>query len=118
MLRTMSLVAAGISVALTVLLGWRVGAGFAGGVAIGAGMLWALVVCANKLIAAPGEKRGPRWPYLLLHLGKFAGAIALAWLLVIVFGASAGAFAVGYGMALAVTLMHLGAKGQVETREG
>lgn len=118
MLKIMILVTAGIGVALTVLLGWRVGAGLAGGVVIGAGMLWALVVCANKLIVAPGQERGPRWPYLLLHLWKFAGAVALVWLLVIVLGASAGAFAVGYGMALAAALMHWGAKGQVETREG
>lgn len=81
-------------------------------------MLWALVVCAHKLVVAPGEPRGPRWPYLLLHLVKFAGAIVLAWLLVVVLGASVGAFAAGYGMALAVALIHLGAKGQVETREG
>ena len=100
MLRTMSLVAVGISIALTVLLGWRVGAGFAGGVAIGAGMLWALILCANKLVVAPGETHGPRWPYLMLHLAKFAGAIVLAWLLVVVLGASVGAFAAGYGMAL------------------
>ena len=118
MLRTMSLVALGISVVLLVLLGWQAGVGFAGGVIVGAGMLWALVVCANKLVVAPGEARGPRWPYLLLHLGKFAAAVALAWLLVVVLGASVGAFAAGYGMALAVTLMHLGAKGSVEAREG
>ena len=118
MLRAMSLVALGISVALLALLGWPAGAGFAGGVAIGAGMLWALVFCANKLVVAPGETHGPRWPYLLLHVGKFAGAVVLAWLLVVVLGASVAAFAAGYGMALAVTLMHLGAKGRVETREG
>ena len=118
MLKAMSLIALGISVALLALLGWRAGVGFAGGALIGAGMFWALVVCVNNLILAPGQTHGPRWPYLLLHLGKFAGAAALAWLLVVVLGASAAAFAAGYGMALAVTLIHLGAKGRVEAREG
>jgi len=92
--------ALGTAIALGATLGWTVATGYLGGVVTGAGMLGALVLCVNRLVAPPGHRRGPRWPWLLLHVGKFAGAVALAWLLVGVLKASVAGFAGGYLTAL------------------
>lgn len=95
-----ALVTFGTAAVLGAVLGWSVALGYLGGVVIGAGMFWVLVLCVNRLVAPPEGTRGPRWPYLLLHLGKFAGAVALAWLLVVVLKASVVGFAAGYLTAL------------------
>lgn len=84
--------------------GWSVAGGYVGGLVVGAGMLGALVLCVHRLVAPPAALRGPRWPYLLLHLGKFAAAAVVAWLLVVVLGASIAAFAAGYLVALVAFL--------------
>ncbi len=91
------------------LVGWGAALGYVGGVITGLGMLASLVLCANRLVVPVEEQRGPRWPYLLLHLGKFAGAIALAWLLVGVLEASVAAFAAGYATSLTGFLVYVNA---------
>lgn len=95
-----SALALGTAIVLGATLGWSAATGYVGGVVTGAGMLGALVLCVTRLVAPPGHLRGPRWPWLLLHLGKFAGAVALAWLLVGVLKASVAGFAGGYLTAL------------------
>jgi hypothetical protein len=89
-----------VSVVLLMLLSWQAALGYLGGALVGAGMLAALVFCAEGLVVAPGDQPPRRWPYLLLHAAKFAGAIGIAVLLVVVLKASAAAFAAGYGTAL------------------
>lgn len=89
-----------VSVVLLVLLSWQAALGYLGGALVGAGMVAALVFCAERLVVAPGDEPVRRWPYLLLHAAKFAGAIGIAVLLVVVLEASVAAFAAGYGTAL------------------
>jgi|GEM_PF-6517061 len=102
------LLALGAGAVLWAWLGWAAALGYLGGVATGAGMLAALVLCVSRLVAPAAERRGPRWPYLLLHLGKFAAAVALAWVLVVVLRASLAAFAGGYLTALIAFVAYFG----------
>jgi len=90
-----------VSLALLAFWGWKVALGYLGGTLVAGGMLGALVLCAQRLVVAPGEEPGRRWPYLLLHVGKFAAVLGLAYVLVSVIGASAVAFAGGYGTVVA-----------------
>jgi len=90
--------------------------GFAGGVLTGAGMLSALVVVLNKLMVPAQERSGPRWPWAVLHVGKFALAAGLAFLVIVVLEAHAGAFAAGYTVALITLLIVVG--GRVDTHTG
>ena len=74
--------------------------GYLGGLLTGAGMMVGLVYCVNGLLT-PGEPGfGGKWPYVLLHVGKFGGAVLIAWLVVGVLGAGVASFAAGYLVAL------------------
>ncbi|MGD9494760.1 MAG: hypothetical protein AB7Y46_00490 [Armatimonadota bacterium] len=90
--------------------------GYAGGVLTGAGMLSALVFVLGRLVVAPEQRAGPRWPYLLLHLGKLGLAAAFAYLVIIVWQGSAIAFAAGYTVVLIAVLVALGER--VDTHTG
>jgi hypothetical protein len=98
-----------IVIAVALLL-WRplVALGFVGGVVTGAGMLSALVFVLNRLVVTPGERRGARWPYLLLHAAKLGMAIAFAFFVIIVWRGNVIAFAAGYTAALVALLIYQG----------
>lgn len=82
--------------------------GYVGGAVTGAGMLGALVFVLNKLSVPPDERPTVRWPYLVLHVAKFALAGAVAWLTIVVMGAGVIAFMGGYTYALVVVLIIFG----------
>lgn len=103
-------------VALHLLVHPLVALGFAGGVVTGAGMLSALVVVLNKVMVPTQERSGPQWPWLLLHVGKFAVAGIFAFALIVVLKANAMAFAAGYTVALIILLVIVG--GRLDTHIG
>ena len=105
--KAMGLLTALASVALLVWVGWRAAAGFAGGALAGAGMLAALVVVVDRLVVPEVERRGPRWPWLLLHVGKLGVVVVGAWLLIVVAGASLLGFAAGYAVAMVGLFVYL-----------
>jgi len=109
-LKVMGLVAVAVTVALLALVGWRAAAGFAGGALTGAGMLAALVVAVDRLVLPSGESHGPRWPWLLLHVGKLGAAVVVAYLLIVIAGASLWGFAAGYAVALAGLFLHMSSR--------
>jgi hypothetical protein len=104
--------AAGPSLINTIILffAWspRVALGYVGGAVTGAGMLSALVFVLNRAVVPPNERRGSMPLLMVLHVGKFALAAAFAYLLILVWQASAGAFAVGYTVAVIVLLIIIG----------
>jgi len=111
--RTVRIVAVAAAISLIaavsgyVLWGRHVALGFVGGVVTGAGMLSALVLVLNKLAVPADERTGATWPWALLHVAKLGAAIVVAWLVVIVWRASAIAFAAGYTVALVALLVGL-----------
>ncbi len=108
-------VAGGISLAAVVAAyaswGPLVALGYAGGVLTGAGMLSALAFVLSRLVVPQDERRGPTWPWMVLHLGKFGLAGAAAYLVIVVWHGSAVAFAAGYTVALIALLVALGRSG-------
>lgn len=111
--RAITALSAGFSVIASVVLyvAWspHVALGFAGGVVTGAGMLSALVFVINRALVPPQqETRGPAVLLLMLHVGKFGAAAALAWVVIKVWNGSAGGFVVGYTLALAVLIIIIG----------
>lgn len=109
-------VCAALAVALYLLVHPLVALGFVGGVLTGAGMLSALVVVLSKVMVPAREHPGPRWPWMILHVGKFAAAGGLAFLIIVVLEAHAGAFAAGYTAALITLLIVVG--GRYDTHTG
>ncbi len=110
-------VAGGVSLAAVmascVLWGPLVALGYAGGVLTGAGLLSALVFVLNRLIVPHDECRGPAWPWMVLHLGKFGLVAALAYLVIIVLHGSTAAFAAGYATALVTLFIAMGGRTRV-----
>lgn len=94
-------------IVVVLLIAWspRVALGYAGGVVTGAGMLSALAFVLNRLIVPSHERSGSATILLLLHAGKFLLAAALAYLFIVLWEGSAGAFAVGYTVALATMII-------------
>jgi hypothetical protein len=109
------MVCAATVVVLHLLVHPLVALGFAGGVVTGAGMLSALIVVLNKVMVPPQERSGPQWPWLLLHVGKFAVVGVLAFALIVVLKANAVAFAVGYTIALIILLVIVGGRRDTHT---
>ncbi|MEA3400202.1 MAG: hypothetical protein U9R79_03055 [Armatimonadota bacterium] len=97
--------AVAITVPLYVLGHSLVALGFIGGALTGAGMLSALVFVLSRLVVPPGQRKGPTWPYWLLHAGKFLMAGAFAYLIILVLHGDVIAFAGGYTLALVVLLV-------------
>ncbi len=71
-------------------------------------MLSALVFVLNRAVVPPNERRGPIALLMVLHVGKFALAAAFAYAIILVWDGSAGAFAVGYTVAVIVLLIIIG----------
>lgn len=103
-------VCAAAAVVLRLLAHPLVALGFVGGVLTGAGMLSALVVVLNKVMVPAVERTGSQWPWLVLHVGKFGAAGALAFVVIVVLKASAVAFAAGYTAALVTLLIVVGGR--------
>ena len=75
-------------------------AGYLGGALLGAGMLAALVLCANGLLVVTEAPLGSRLLYLLLHVGKLLVALALGFWLLLMVRVSAVALFAGYTTSL------------------
>lgn len=95
--RRIKLLTAGVALAGTAAggawEGWRFGAGVLAGGAVVLLNLLGTEVAARKLVAP----EGPRWPALLLHLGKFALLAAAVAALLLTRAVSAPALLLGLG---------------------
>jgi hypothetical protein len=119
--RARRIVAAATAISLVVavaLLLWRplVALGFAGGVITGAGMISALVVVLNRVVVPPGERKGHVAPWIALHVARFALAVGVAYVVILMLGGDVIAFMAGYTFALAVLLVIMAGEPTVSTR--
>ena len=79
--RTTAWVGAVVAVALWATLDWQRAVAFLVGAGISVIFLAGVVTTVEALARPPAERRGPRWPYSLLYLGKYAVAVGGLYLL-------------------------------------